>query len=1568
MPDFSLSAKVVVTQADVSKLQAALNQLKNIKTPVDSKAMQDTAMQTKALAAATATAQKQTGALVNQYKQMRNAQKQLTTAKNNVKKLGTSTKRAAGNTRDLSERMKEIGPRALAFRVATVMINGFVNAISEALTFLRELDQILADIQKISGQSAAQLAAMGGQLIDTASVFGLAAQEVAEQFKTIVQAGFEAGRAMEVVENAAMGAAATTLSFAQATEILIQTIKVFGEQDAASLFDKIAIAESSAAVTAKDVQDAMKRSAATFDAVNASVSDMIGLISSLQETSRRGGAVVGTAFRTINTRIVAGDTRKAVEKLGIVVADSTGKIRPLIDILGDLSTKFQTLTQDQQVQAATTIAGRRQFESFMQIINNVDRAQEISIKTTEAQGEAMRRAAIQAETINGVLNKLNNAFLKTVTAANSFIPVTEVLKDVAGLLADVLNAADGAVGKFAALAGGILLMKGAVKVIAPLLASMRTGGLGLLGGGKAGKGKIGVGGAAGILAVSAGMSVLSGTLSKTETDLGHLTKSVADAGTAFIGFAFGPIAGIITALTSSIPKITTAISSAMGRQEAYAKSMEEFGNKTLADTQAALVDARAAGDNYTVSLLEQSAKYSEVVSRLNTDSELASKAVLRIADRIAKFRKSNALKAPSKTEVREMVVGGLQSAGIDKQSAESIALSETNLKKLLETSDELSRVVDGETVTSLDGLVEVMGLLSERSRAAGASVEFVGEMMTNILSDQKMLKTQNDLIRVLEKASLANYIFINGITDAIEIRKLQAKQEVDFANKNIQNQREMFAKSIQDFSRGAAGRGTNLDIAEVQKLFAELSKGGHELPKVSDAIERLGSMAAIAGADGSEALEKAIQKLVTEFLALETTLVKGRSATREFKEAQRDMDFDALAKSLNEVESARKMEQDRIKEMTAFMGQAGKLANPISQARRELIDTIAAENRHVQALEDDRQAINEQIAAYEKQLPSQKKDAALKELNTTLSEKATAIEVAKAKATFEAAKASHNLAEVRKKAIKKTTDAQKELISSLEELAAATSEAITQADVDAQQELKEAQQSVIESAENLSDAYSDLRDAQLSLGDSVAEYTLGLLSADREIDMITGNIRGFTEQFKSIQNVFDEVLATTAMTEQKRLELLQESANQQLALVENVISETISIGQRIFTMDAAGGAELTRGFAALRDVISSFQAGGGFEGMDLNAFGNTLLALPQSIRQEMASALSALPSTATLGGMSKEEIERILFGSAVGESEEANIQNINDLTETQVELMGQIAELNQAGILSSNAQLAEAQKQVALAEEQLALDEIMLDRADENVQIVREEINTAAMLLNATQNEIGNLTSASIDTAKKENIAKRATEHAARLAALQQISSNTETLTTNIGAFMTALGTITGAARGHIPKNFAGGNMREVAGVLRAYHAEKRAAPGANPVIANDSEWIIPTKNRGNVPNHQAGNAGKIDVNAIEMERLLTNILEEIQAQNQEVEGGAVSGAVPTTNTEPLQATININAEQNVKVTGAATVADAVANSIKNALGDTLNEDQLAMISEQMLEIFDVLKNRGLMNSLGGGL
>jgi hypothetical protein len=60
-------------------------------------------------------------------------------------------------------------------------------------------------------------------------------------------------------------------------------------------------------------------------------------------------------------------------------------------------------------------------------------------------------------------------------------------------------------------------------------------------------------------------------------------------------------------------------------------------------------------------------------------------------------------------------------------------------------------------------------------------------------------------------------------------------------------------------------------------------------------------------------------------------------------------------------------------------------------------------------------------------------------------------------------------------------------------------------------------------------------------------------------------------------------------------------------------------------------------------------------------------------------------------------------------------------------------------------------------------------------------------------------------------------------------------------------------AGGHIP-NYASGNVSDFRSLIAAYMREKKMGPpGSSPVIANDSEYIIPSKSGGHVPNYQGG-------------------------------------------------------------------------------------------------------------------
>lgn len=1679
MADFRLTGKITITEAQIQG--KALAKLKNLKIKLDTRSVNEATTKARTLTSALNTAQAQSKQLSQQINKIGKEAKGVKKTTDAVNQLKKGTRDTTKGAKDMVSMFEEIGRRALAFRVAATFINAFTDAVSDAITFLRDFDQILTDIAKISGQNSRELASIGAALLQTAGDLGAVAEDVSGQFRIFVQAGFDAAQALDLARQATIGYQATTLNATQASEILIQTMKVFGEIEAAQVFDKIATAESTAAVTATDLQEAIKRSGATFQAVNATLSETIGLISALQERSRRGGAVVGTAFRTINTRIFAGDTREAVEALGVSVADYAGNLRPLVDVISDLSVRFETLTEKERVQAATTIAGRRQFESFIQILASVDRAQFIAAETADQQGEALKRTELQAKTLNGRLNTLRDTFLKMITGIEEFVPITDIMKAAVSSVEALIGAFDGAIGKAAALSALFIGMKSLVPVFKGLgkvlggVGGAFPAGLGLagafgVGGGgsragiqkidKTGKKAIPVSGTKRLLgatkslniaslALGVTMMTLSSQIDESKGQLESVGKDVLKTtGIIATAFAFGPLAGLITTFGLAVSKTASFISTSVDAQSAYSMSLSHFGSETLAGMEEALVHAKAAGDSYTITILEQAIAFNKAQIRIKGGA-VGSK----VTESIERFIKQIEEVTPglelTMTDLIDKMVSAVQKgARIDEDTARELVLDKKTMEIILQNGTIFTNRFKGLMVDSLDDLLDAV---NQKARDF-TPVLSLGPV---IFGTKEFLTTQQKLILSLKQADLANDIVAKGIAGTAEARRMQIKQELDSVRQNVNDQQDIFRQAIGRFTdiKGLEG----VDVSVIQDAFKEISGRGIELPNIGEAIDKMEKALEDAKvADITDVIATGLNKLVNEsFFNVEKALVEVRNKFAEAAEEMRTLDLSETIKTLNDSRVAREREistANRVNEVISKLeipGGAGNISatfeelndslskgvstdalagligviedlpNPIAQARRELEMNHKSNLNTIDSLHQRRAGIEEEIKVLNELDPSQKRDIAIKKRTSEAAKISAEIEKARGKTLLDAGKDIKKVRVEEKKAVDNLVKAQRKLIESQRTLADALkdfneelADTLNENHVNAQENLKEAQMAVMESTESLADAYNQLKVAQLELGDAVSDYRVGVGLAAFQVDVINGTIRGFGAQMAALQTIFgeasdaagfssdtyarlrgqlasmssaassaglsfinsgDQMLRITQITEEQRIKLLQESAQKQLDLVQSVIDETLSIGQKFFTTSAADQAGLARGFTALQDVASQFTAGGGFGGIDLNEFGNMLLNLPQSIRQEMIDALGFLPSTATMGGLTKEELEKILFGAAVGESEAVGIEHIAELTDIQVELIKQIAELDQIGILTAEAGLEEAKKQTALAENQLTIDQFALQQAEQNVIEVRSEIKTASNLMAAVQRTGNEMLSADITEANLENLTKRQQEHLARLSMLQSIDINTSTLANAMQGVSEALanvnsaGGVLGAYSGHVPKNFAKGNVREYMGLMRAYSREKRMGPaGSNPVVANDSELIIPTKHRGHMPNYQSGNLDRKLFDTADMERLLEGILQAV-VQQSEVRTAVATTPATGPLTQNVEATIQVNSNQRVQIDGVTSVAEAVGQAVRRSLNDQVSPDQISAIEETILEFFSVLKDKGLVNSFGQG-
>jgi TP901 family phage tail tape measure protein len=135
-----------------------------------------------------------------------------------------------------------------------------------------------------------------------------------------------------------------------------------------------------------EISDGLEKFAAVSETVGLSYEMATAALATVTAETRQSADVVGTAFKTIFSRMEGlklGETledgtdlnkySQALATAGVNIKDQNGQMREMDDILTDLGAKWQTLGKDQQIALAQSVAGVRQYNQFIALMGNWDK-------------------------------------------------------------------------------------------------------------------------------------------------------------------------------------------------------------------------------------------------------------------------------------------------------------------------------------------------------------------------------------------------------------------------------------------------------------------------------------------------------------------------------------------------------------------------------------------------------------------------------------------------------------------------------------------------------------------------------------------------------------------------------------------------------------------------------------------------------------------------------------------------------------------------------------------------------------------------------------------------------------------------------------------------------------------------------------------------------------------------------------------------------------------------------------------------------------------------------------------
>ena len=310
------------------------------------------------------------------------------------------------------------------WQISSSILHGFMGTLQSAYGYAQNLNRSLNDIRIVTGQSVddmarfAETANRAAKALSTttteytkASLIyyqqGLSEKEVQQRTDITVKMANASGQSAEVVSDQMT---AVWNNFAKGTEDL---------EHFADVMTKLGAETAS---SSDEIAQGLSKFAAIGDTVGLSFDNAAAALATVTAATRESADTVGTAFKTIFARIQGlklGETledgtdlnkySEGLASVGINIKNQNGELKRMDDILAEMGAKWQTLSEDQQIALAQTVAGVRQYNQLMALMNNWDDYEQNLNSAQMSDGALQKQADIYAESWEAAQNRVRAA-------------------------------------------------------------------------------------------------------------------------------------------------------------------------------------------------------------------------------------------------------------------------------------------------------------------------------------------------------------------------------------------------------------------------------------------------------------------------------------------------------------------------------------------------------------------------------------------------------------------------------------------------------------------------------------------------------------------------------------------------------------------------------------------------------------------------------------------------------------------------------------------------------------------------------------------------------------------------------------------------------------------------------------------------------------------------------------------------------------------------------------------------------------------------------------------------------
>lgn len=303
--------------------------------------------------------------------------------------------------------------RTAGWQLSSTAIHRFIGTIQTAYNYAQDLNKSLNNIRIVTGYGSDRMAEFAKNANKAAKQLSATTLDYTNASLIYYQQGLDDKAVQErsdvTVKMANVtGTAAKTVSD-QLTAIWENFMKD-GEHTAEWYADVMTALGAATASSTDEIAEGLEKFAAVADTVGLSYEYATAALTTITAKTRQSADVVGTALKTLFARIEGlnlGETlddgttlnkySSALEAVGVNIKNEAGELKDMDEILDEIGAKWDTIGKDQQIALAQTVAGVRQYNQFIALMDNWDFMQENLQTVAKASGTLDEQAQIYAE-------------------------------------------------------------------------------------------------------------------------------------------------------------------------------------------------------------------------------------------------------------------------------------------------------------------------------------------------------------------------------------------------------------------------------------------------------------------------------------------------------------------------------------------------------------------------------------------------------------------------------------------------------------------------------------------------------------------------------------------------------------------------------------------------------------------------------------------------------------------------------------------------------------------------------------------------------------------------------------------------------------------------------------------------------------------------------------------------------------------------------------------------------------------------------------------------------------------